>query len=211
MRRTSRIGVALASLLLGLTGCAASEPEAPVTDARIAGSLQELFQMALDTTNPSEVERVAIENAIVSGRIDPVDYEAAHVRYVQCMVERGYEPSFRKTGEGVYIELPIRVGETEEAQEAYDTADIDCAQGTMVISSLYRIQQSNPDLLSDQRLVAIRCLRKGGYVDVGYTVDDFDRDRGERGEPTFPFDVYEDGPNDCLYGAGYAYFTIDEP
>ncbi|MDR0849070.1 MAG: hypothetical protein LBN10_08565 [Propionibacteriaceae bacterium] len=210
MRRTSRIGVALASLLLCLSGCVASEPEGPVTDARIAGSLQELFQMALDTMNPSEVERVAIENAIVSGRIDSADYEAAHVRFVQCMVQQGYEPPFRKTAEGVYIMLPFFVGETQEAQEAFDTVLIDCSQDNMVIDVLYRMQQSNPDLLSDQRLVAIQCLKKGGFVDVGYTVDDFDRDRGNGGEPTFPFDVYEDGPNDCLYGAGYAYFKITE-
>ncbi|MDR0849071.1 MAG: hypothetical protein LBN10_08570 [Propionibacteriaceae bacterium] len=207
MRKIAQFAVALVVPLLGLTGCVASEPEAPVTDARIAGSLQELFQMALDTLNPSEVERVALENAIVSGRIDPADYEAAHVRYVQCMVQQGYQPSFRKTGEGVYIMLPFFL---VEDQDALDTADIGCSRDNMAITSLYHIQQSNPDLLSDQRLVAIQCLKKGGYVDVGYTVDNFDRDRGEGGDTTFPFDVYADGPNDCLYGAGYAYFRMGE-
>jgi len=48
-------------------------------------------------------------------------------------------------------------------------------------------------------LVAIQCLKANNYVGPDYTVDDFDN-------RTFPFNPYADGPNDCLYGAGYAYF-----
>jgi hypothetical protein len=76
-----------------------------MTSERMADSLTALFQKALDTLQPSPIEREAIEHALTTGRIDPVDYEAAHIRYVQCMAQHGFDPSFRKTPEGLYIEL----------------------------------------------------------------------------------------------------------
>ncbi|MDR1078921.1 MAG: hypothetical protein LBL55_09750 [Propionibacteriaceae bacterium] len=196
-------------LSVGLSGCSSTEDAPEKGDERLAGSLTELFHMGLDTMNPSEVEREAIERAIIAGRIDSADYEAAHVRYVQCMARHGYQPTFRKTAEGLYIELPDLAVDDFTAS---DMAHTDCYGDNRVIGALYRMQQSNPDLLADYRLLAIQCLKKGGFVDAGYTVEDFERDQevSQRNPATdgFPFDPYEDGPSDCLYVAGYAYFSV---
>jgi hypothetical protein len=86
-----------------------------------------------------------------------------------------------------------------------DTADGECSADNVVISSLFRIQQANPDLLSDPRLVAIQCLKAQGFVPADYSADDFDRDKTA---DTFPFDKYEEATNNCLWQAGYAYFKV---
>jgi hypothetical protein len=172
---------------------------------RLAGSLPELFQQVLDTSDPSPIEREAIERAILSGKIDPADYEAAHVRYTQCMIRQGFEPQFRKTPEGYYINL----GWVEVAGDNGLDQHWQCLDDNGVLDSLFRYQQGNPDLLADQRLVAIRCLRGQGLIDAGYTVDDFDRDWNGGLESSFPFDVYEPSANNCMYYAGYVFLKGD--
>jgi hypothetical protein len=149
------------------------------------------------------VERDVIERAIATGRIDPADYEAAHLRYVRCMAQHGFHPMFRKTADGVYVELP---NVDVEDMAALDVASLGCPSDNMIVEILYRIQQSNPDLLADYRLLAIQCLKRGGFVDTGYTVEDFDRDKKA---DEFPFDPYDDGPSDCLYVTGIAYFEVE--
>jgi len=169
----------------------------------LASSLPQLFQQALDQGDASPIEREAIERAIVAGRIDAADYEAAHVRYMQCMMSNGIEPQIRKTPAGYYIEEGWDSNRT-------DAMDVHwrCLADNALIDQLYRIQQANPGLLADQRLVAIQCLRREGLVDADYTVDDFDRDLGDMSKPTFPFDIYAESANNCLFFAGYAFYTM---
>jgi len=161
--------------------------------------MTEVLENSLNVLNPSEVEREAIERAITVGHIDPADYEAAHLRYVQCMNQQGFWPEFREATYGVYIELPYAYsGDQNELDQAHS----ECSQDNAVLASLYLMQQANPDLWADPQLVAVQCLRKGSFVDVDYTVEDFAQDWAKS---KFPFDRYADGPNDCLYGAGYGY------
>ena len=207
---TRAVALATVAALL-LAGCSAGEspsggpgattPAPSITAERIADSFTALCQKALDTLNPSPVERQVIERALTTGRLDPADYEAAHIRYVQCMAERGFNPPFRKTPAGLYIELPYEPGDMTKRDEA----DSECSADTVIVSSLFRVQQANPDLLSDPRLVAVRCLRREGLITLDYSVDDLDRDKAAN---AFPFDQYEETANNCLYEAGYAYFKI---
>ena len=169
--------------------------------ARIAGSLPELFQKALDTLPATQAEREVIQRAIVTGRIDSADYEAFHLGYVQCLEQHGFDPPFRKTPEGYYIELPFAPGDPDASTNAHD----ECIKQMAVIDVLYRAQQGNPELLADSRLQAVRCLQKYGYLGSDYTAEDFDRDKSA---DTFPFDKYEEQPNNCLYLAGYAYWRV---
>jgi hypothetical protein len=186
-----------------LNGCASRDQAS--AEERLAGSLPELFQQALDTSNPSPVEREALERAVVAGKIDQADYEAAHVRYAQCMTEHGFAPQYRKTPEGYYINLGWQaVGADDGIDQHWE-----CLGDNAILDSLFRYQQGNPDLIADQRLVAIRCLRGLGLIDAGYTVDDFDRDWLARPFKTFPFDVYEASANNCMYYAGYGIFKTD--
>jgi hypothetical protein len=181
-----------------------SSQDSAGAEEQLAGSLTELFRQALDNLNPSPVEREVLERAIIAGQIDPVDYEDAHIRYALCMTQHGFDPRFRKTSEGLYVELPYLFVDN---QAALDAAVTKCSQGTSVVESLYQIQQANPDLLADQRLVAVRCLRARGFVDAAYTVEDFEKDRTVG---KFPFDQYGDEEaNNCLWKAGYAYFEIE--
>ncbi|MDR0782641.1 MAG: hypothetical protein LBE83_02655 [Propionibacteriaceae bacterium] len=197
------ISVVATIMLLFFAGCSSSDSIEDVE--RFAGSLPELFQQILDTSDPSPVEREAIERAIVAGKIDPADYEAGHVRYAQCMTEHGFAPEYRKTPEGYYVNLGWQaVGEDNGIDQHWE-----CLGDNGLLDSLFRYQQGNPDLIADQRLVAVRCLRGLGLIDAGYTVDDFDRDWLARPGPTFPFDVYEASANNCMYYAGYGVFKDD--
>lgn len=204
MRPARGLVVGVVILAASLLGCSVGVADAPVAGERIAGSLTELFEKALDMLHPLQVEREALERAVRTGRIAPEDYEAAHLRFVQCMTQHGFQPAYRKTPEGLYIELSYSHVKDEEALKA---ANMKCAQDTAVLESLYRTQQANPDLLADKRLVAIRCLKKGGFVDAAYTVERFDEDYKT---DDFPFNADEDGPNNCLAEAGYGYFTVSQ-
>ncbi|MDR1448880.1 MAG: hypothetical protein LBI84_01515 [Propionibacteriaceae bacterium] len=202
MMRWKSLGLAVAVILsICLPGCSPAAPEPEAADEKLADSLTEVFQVGLDTMNPSPVEREAIERAITTGQIDSADYEAAHLRYIQCLIKHDIQPTFRKTPEGLYVELPYfspnGVADSTEA-------NLKCSADNLIIGILYRIQQSNPDLLADNRLLAVRCLQKRGFVDADYTVDDFERNWTAR---VFPFVPSADGPSDCLYVAGYAYLS----
>lgn len=213
MKPRWRVAAVVVGLSFSLAGCSSNvvsnptiaEPTPTVSGMaeRLAGSLPEVFQKSLDTLNPSLVEREAIERAITAGRIDPADYEAAHLRFVQCMAQHGFHPAFRKTPNGYYIQLPYAPGDLE--REA--SANQECSRDNAVIGYLYNLQQSNPDLLADQRLRAIQCLKKYGFINAEYTVDDFDRDSAA---DTFPFDKFNEQANNCLFQAGYAYFNVGQ-
>ncbi|MDR1214932.1 MAG: hypothetical protein LBK54_12765 [Propionibacteriaceae bacterium] len=204
MVRKLWIAVVLAvSSSFGLVGCGEAEVGPATPEARIANSLAEYFQRTLELQNPSPLEREVIERAIVAGQLDPADYEAAHSRYAQCMAEHGFDLSFRKTPDGLYIELP-NIDNTGHRDTT--AASLECDRDNGLIMALYRTQQANPGLLADNRLTAIQCLQRSGFVDADYTVDDFERDQST---DTFPFDQYETGPNNCLCQAGYAYFSVE--
>ena len=83
----------------------------------------------------------------------------------------------------------------------------DCSVGTAMISALHRMQMFNPRGLSDSRLVAVECLVKEGLVSSTYSAEEFERNLSG---DTFPFDATAPDANDCLYGAGYAYFALDK-
>ncbi|MDR1387934.1 MAG: hypothetical protein LBJ44_10210 [Propionibacteriaceae bacterium] len=204
MGRKALIFLIAAALAVGWSGCSTAgpipEPSPEATDQRLADSLPELFQLGLDTMDPSPEEREEIERAIVAGRIDPADYNVSRLRYVSCMEQRGYQPAYRITSDGLYIELPDT---SEDDQSALNAAMSECSYGFSVMDVLYRIQQTNPDLLADYRLLAVRCLIEGGFVDADYTVEDLDRNI-EMG--MFPFNRYVGRASECLYAAGYTSF-----
>lgn len=186
----------------GMAASAAVDTGAGQSHATFKGGLEGVFQTAVEKVEPSGSERRALDSAIKNGRIAPAAYEQAHRKYVNCMEKQGYNPEFRKTSDGLYMELPY-----QEVSEALDAATIDCAKGTATLTALYHIQQANPGALSDQRQVAVKCLTEGGFVKAGYTASEFESDQlmGR-----FSFDPAASGPNDCLYGAGYAYFDMDQ-
>jgi hypothetical protein len=170
----------------------------------LANSLSEYFQRVLDTSNPSPDVRAVIERAISAGHMDPADYEAAHAAYAQCMTLHGFTPSFRKTPEGYYIELPYQ---NVTDQQAFDDAIETCSTDFYLIDIMYRVQQTNPSLLADRSLQAVQCLRRYGVVDATYSVDDFNEDKAAS---TFPFDIYQVDANNCLAEAGFAYFQASQ-
>jgi hypothetical protein len=194
-------------LVVLLSGCSTTPDTGP---ERLAGSLPEYYQKYLDTFELSDFDKEVLNRAIQSGRIATEDYEDAHAHYASCLTSAGFQPSFRKTPAGLYIELPYaRVKDQEALDQAHDS----CSEPIALIDALYALQQSNPDLLADWSLVAVNCLRAAGVIDETYTVEDFKRDdkAGLTSDaPGFPFDVYEESANNCLWQSGRAYFTIDE-
>lgn len=180
---------------------AGSAAEYEMEDGR--SGMSDMFREAIDILNPSAKEREALERAVAAGQIRAADYEDAHRRYMQCMTSRGFEPSFRKSVDGFYVELPY-LSVTDEA--ALDAAVVECSADTAVLEALYRIQQANPNLVTDPRLLAVQCLEREGAVGADYTVEEFERNWSAR---EFPFKADQAAFNDCLYGAGFAYFLSE--
>lgn len=192
--------------------------DGPTNTQGLPDNMPEMLQMATDTLEPSPLERTALESAAETGRIADQDYEAAHIRYVDCMTKEGFEPSFRKSSDGFYVELPY---ESVNDSSALDAATRQCSADTRVVESLYRIQQANPELqdtntmlqdvepklVTDSRTLAVQCLQRNGTVGAEYSAEEFEQDWIK---DQFPFDADEVTNNDCLYGAGYAYFTVTQ-
>lgn len=206
--KTRRAAIASACLLACLTGSAVvgvSAVTARGAADHVEGTeMSETFQKAIDTLSPSQGEKEALRRAVATGRIDTADYEAAHSRYAQCMTTRGFAPAFRKSSGGFYVELPYLA--VKDAA-ALDDATLECSMDTRVLEALYRLQQANPNLVTDSRLVAVQCLKREGAVGADYAAEEFQRDWSTH---EFPFDPDHAAYNDCLYGAGYAYFTVNE-
>lgn len=231
MRSKRRIGTVAAAVVFaaGIAGSASiafanADAGTPlkagatsVESNAIAGSIADLAQMTLDRGPASQarsyqggaegaamLEQAALERTVESGEVSDPDYEANHLRYVECMTNAGFAPDFRKSASGFYVQLPFRnVADTE----ALDAALAGCSTNTAAIDMIYRLQESNPKLIKDSRQVAVECLFEAGYVSDSYTTKDFEKDWGA---DNFPFDATLAGPNDCLWGAGYGYFAEGE-
>lgn len=204
------LGAALTSLVLAtaaLSGCSegsGSSGPAPGSTANevLAGSMTELFAQYLESDALTDFERDVLERASESGEITEADYDEAFTRYQHCVTDLGYEETWTKLPNGVYRVTPP-VLDSQEAVDTYATQATECAEGTTkLVEALYNQQQTNPDLLSDQRAVAVQCLVEAGAVDGSYTVDDFDEDVAN--PPEASFDVSEPEANACLSSAGYS-------
>lgn len=183
----------------GLTAAVAASDAPDQTD-----DLEGMYQVALEGTDPSAPTYEMLEKATTEGEISVSDYETVHEEYAQCIRDNGFDPSFRKTDDGVYVELPYT---NVKDAEALDRVVIACSADAGAIEALYNVQVSNPGALLDGRAVAVDCLAEKGYVDSGYSAEQFEHDLSA---DTFPFDPVAVGANDCLYGAGYAYFDLDQ-
>ena len=219
MRRKMRLGMAASGVFaLCFIAASASQSDPPAAAGQapaattealaasdtLATGLPDLFAATAGSADLSSQERQVLDRATDAGRISASDYEDTNQRYRECMTERGFVPEFRKSSQGFYVQLPFR---SVTDHDALDAAHIACTRDTMTVESLYRVQQANPDLLADSRLVAVQCLQVEGYLSDEYTARDFEHDWTQN---QFPFDATEASANDCLWGAGYGYFVSDD-
>ncbi|MDR1386388.1 MAG: hypothetical protein LBJ44_02125 [Propionibacteriaceae bacterium] len=191
-------------LMFGSCAVEQSSPE-PSSEARIADSLVTLFQRELEREQISDFEREIFTRAVETGRIDPADYEEAHLRYDRCMRDAGFPLTYSKRSSGVYS-TDTWIG---ESAELLGDQGLICSRGVLArVEALFNLQQNNPDLLVDDREVAVRCLAKAGLVPSSYAVEDFQRDFIDWGADSEgpPFDPMDPVANDCLAGAGYEYW-----
>jgi hypothetical protein len=202
----------LVALVLVLGACSGTPdgdgPAVPTVTpgARLADSLVTLFQRALERPDLSDFERDVLTRAAATGRIDPADYEEAHLREARCMRDAGYELTYTKRSNGLYLTDPI-IGEPSPGA-AWEQSLI-CSEGVLIrIESLFGVQQNNPDLLADNREVIVRCLVKAGLVPSSYGVEDFERDFFEPSDDSdLPVDPGTDIiANDCFLAGGFNYW-----
>ena len=200
-----------AALLLGitclLTGCATSSPE-PVSsnEARLAGSLTELFEQQLATTDDPVVQDM-LRRAIATGEIPQADYDTAHELYARCMSDLGYEMTYERRKNGTQKAIPPLFG-TEEDFESYADDSLDCSDQLAVIEALYLTQEGNPGLLSDPTTVVVQCLIHAGLAPSSYRDEDFTNDL-EAGAD-FPFDTNGADAQDCFSRGGFGIETGPE-
>jgi hypothetical protein len=209
----SRMWLAVAAVTLALAGGCGVESRTEAMPQQGSGEqmkpLVDQFRDARARAT-SDFEKAALDRAVETGRIDPADYEEAFSRYRRCAEDAGLAGTYTKQPNGIYkITPPPDLG---DGIDAYAKTMQDCAAkaGLMSLEALLRTQVDNPDLLSDPRLVAVRCLVKAGLVPAGYTPDDLmaylksDMDSGGDFDPMNP------EAQKCLTAGGIA-IQVDAP
>ena len=219
MSSTAKLGRWLAgALLVGalLTGCSSAGAEdQPSGGEKIAANLGALFEQYLARDDLSDFEREVLERAKETGEISAEDYEDAHAQEASCMADAGYDIGYEKLANGLYKSSPHLPQLADNAEngkqvDAYMTASGECAEGvSMVIESLYTLQQGNPDLLVDQDEAAVQCLRKAGLVPGDYTAETFAAELPNSFSSS-PFDPNSDAAQACFAGAGIAFASAQE-
>lgn len=222
-RRVALTGTCL--VLLAVGGCSgtaappldldqAAEGEVPGGE-RIADSLEALFEEYLARDDLSAFERGVLERASESGEIAAEDYEDAHAQEAACMEDAGYDIGYEKLVNGIYASTP-HLPQLEDAEastrqvEVFMAASEGCSEGvSMVVESLYTLQQGNPELLVDQDEVAVRCLRAEDLVTVDYTAETFAADLVTSFTGA-PFDPASPAARACFAGASIAFVSTEE-
>lgn len=128
------------------------------------------WQNLLTREDLSEYERDVLTRAISSGVITQEDYEEGHHRYMQCMVDAGYNHL-------VYTMMPdglYQLSSESDTPDGYFDQSVQCSEGTTsVIEAAFRDQQDNPQRYADSSLNAVQCLVDAGIVDEHYTAARF--------------------------------------
>ncbi len=207
----------VAALALGaLAACSTTTAQdEPTGGERIASSLEAVFEQYLARDDLSDFERDVLERAVQDGEISAEDYETAHAREAACMADAGYDITYEKLANGLYKSSPRlpQLADNEEngkQVDAYMATSETCSTGvSIVVESLYTLQQGNPDLLVDQDEAAVQCLRKAGLVPGDYTAETF-ADELPKSFSSSPFDPSGDAAQACFAGAGIAYAAAQE-
>jgi hypothetical protein len=189
----------------------ASTPAA-VPSGRLASSLVALFQQvfddggkdSLDGLSPMETE--VLLRSVEAGSISVADYEMTHAAFMTCMSQRGVDEPWKKGADGVYHPQGYDSSKVLFTDSELSAARDACEPLVDAVQWLYTVQQSNPDLFSDQDEQVVACLRRNGVVDDLYTPEQLQQDTIDR---SLPFDVFDPVPNACLAGAGYLYLRVE--
>lgn len=203
-RTLAGIGITAAiggSALVGISAATADQDQTvrpAVSDAK-PGGIKSLIQERSASDSLSKTEAEVLKRSAKAGEVSKSDYAKAHSNYAKCMTAEGYKPSFRESSKGYMIELPYE----NVDPKGVDKAMSNCSTDTQEIRGLYRLQEANPQLLTDSRVVAVECLQNIGAVDAGYSPEQFEHDWNSS---DYPFDPMVNANNDCMYDAGYALF-----
>lgn len=205
-RPSARALSALLALLLA--GCSSGTTVTEKGSPRQAGSFAEVVRQYLDTGELSTLERGVLERAEKSGRLEAADYEEAYNTLRRCMSTRSLTLPVSKLSSGVYEVTPpgsLKGAEIDKWVEQY----FECSEGTVkLIEPLYKIQQTNPDLLTDGTHVAVSCLIRSGDLPADYTKEQFEKlikEADHVSRELFPFDLDDPDVKSCLNGGGFAF------
>jgi len=196
----------VAATLLVVSGCAGSSG-GEADAGRLAPSLKALIDQNLQAKDISDWDRASLEKASKAGRIEQADYAEGMNLFDQCMKSAGFEFTRTELLNGVIEFQPPRGKLSEDEVSAMMKAQSTCSSSTnFYTQDLFRMQQANPDLLSDFSQAAVNCLKKAGIVGDDFTKEEFEKVSGPRdsSEDGYPFDVMDPKAQTCLYSLGYA-------
>ncbi|WP_236682401.1 hypothetical protein [Bifidobacterium catenulatum] len=210
--RRAAVLLSCMGLLASLTACSTPWGGTDVGDtqasgARIAPSMDALFDQYLAKDTLSQFERDVLQRAKKTGRISAEDYETAHDKQAACMAENGWREQTRKLSNGLYQTTGVTpVPSTDAEVNKYMETSNTCSEGvSKVIESIYQLQQGNPGLLADPYETAVECLKKGNLVDKAYTGRKLENALSKDGTSKgLTFDASSDAAQSCFAGAGLA-------
>ncbi|MDZ4045685.1 MAG: hypothetical protein U1E32_07910 [Rhodoglobus sp.] len=198
--------VAVAMLASMLSGCFPASDEG---NGRLAPSLTALIDQALAQDDLSDWDRAALEKASAEGQISQADYVEGMDLFDACLKSAGIEFT-RTTHLNGVIEFQPPPGQYSDVEiEAQGKAQYECSVNA-VTQEIFRMQQANPDLLTDFPQAVVNCLKKAGVVDDEFTKEDFENVAGSKtGSAEYPFDVMDPEAQTCLYSLGYTVKVVE--
>ncbi|MFF8187298.1 hypothetical protein ACF044_08545 [Microbacterium sp. NPDC016588] len=195
-----------ATMTVGLLtgGCTAA---ATSDSGHLASSLGDLAREWSTQEGLSDWDRAVLEKASETGVVSQADYDEGANNFEACLQAGGLHWIRTRLLNGVVEFQPSP--ENSSTDEHVDAAAVqeNCYVATWgSTQELFRMQQANPDLLSNFSLATVDCLRKARMVGDDFTADDFDEAMGSRDAPRadWPFDVMDPRAQTCLYSLGYA-------
>lgn len=196
----TRIAAAIATLTLTalISGCSSQH----AASDKLADSFTALISEKL-TGEVTDFETQVLERALDRGTISQSDYEEAHDRYRECMVQHGVETEELRFPNGVIHATPPKPDD-EFSVERLVELDYTCARSTIfVIDELYVVQQGNPGLLRDTAAAGVACLHREKLAPSSFSRDDFESAFGPEHDDYdgLPFDVKDERVQMCLFTA----------
>lgn len=198
--------LALASIV-GISISACAQGPAANQAGRLADSMETMAQQRIDAGGLSHWDEAVMKKALETGAISQADYEEGASLFMACMNDAGMNFTSRTHLNGVieFVAPQRATSEEESAQQA--TAQAKCYESTFAATQeLFRMQQANPDLLSNFPLATANCLKSAGVVSDDFTEKDFVEaiQPRDEGESAALLDFEDERVQTCLYSLGYS-------
>lgn len=148
-------------------------PASSGSGTQYASSMSEYIDQVMQWPGVTDAQREVLQRAKENGSMPVSDYEQAWSEFKVCFTGKGHEMFPLKNYNGIYKIPGFNFKNlTPEAHKQYDADRMACEAQISPITSVYEMQQGNPNLYRSLEEAMVDCLKRAGKVDASYTAKD---------------------------------------